>query len=73
MTRGENNLKSVEGSLPCHPISFHWSDIRPWSSWPGYVADHRALKAPYTSKTFLLSNLKIYIYIHREVWIISET
>ena len=29
------NLKSVDGSLPCHPISFHWSDIKPWSSWSG--------------------------------------
>lgn len=39
------NLKSVDGSLPCQPISFHWSDIKPWSSFPGYVADHSALRA----------------------------
>jgi hypothetical protein len=26
------NLKSVDGSRPCQPISFHWSEIRPSSS-----------------------------------------
>lgn len=41
----DEDLKSVDGSLPCQPISFHWSDTKPWSSRPGNVADHRALKA----------------------------
>lgn len=45
----EPNLKSVDGSLPCHPISFHWSDIKASSFFSGYVADHNALSASWWS------------------------
>ena len=40
-------LKSVDGSFPCHPISFHCSDIKPRSSSSGQAAIHNALRASY--------------------------
>lgn len=52
----DTNLKSVDGSLPCHPISFHCSDINPWSSRLGYVAVQRALKASCWHEVDLISS-----------------
>lgn len=40
-------LKSVDGSFPCQPISFHCSDTKPWSSSSGKAAFHNALKASF--------------------------
>jgi len=42
---GMKDLKSVDGSFPCHPISFHWSDTNPRSSVPGKEARQRASSA----------------------------
>lgn len=36
-------LKSVDGLAPCHPISFHWSDIKPFRGTLGKAHCHRAL------------------------------
>lgn len=44
-------LKSVDGSFPCHPISFHCSDIKPQSSSSGKATFHKALKASYMEAT----------------------
>lgn len=41
-------LKSVDGSFPCQPISFHCSDIKPRSSSSGKAAFHKALKASWS-------------------------
>ena len=46
----KNNLKSVDGSLPCHPISFHCSDTKSCNSFLGNAAYHRALRASYPRK-----------------------
>lgn len=48
-------LKSVDGSFPCQPISFHCSDIKPESSSPGKAASHSALKASYNNR----ANIKL--------------
>lgn len=53
------NLKSVDGSFPCHPISFHWSEIKPWSSWLGNEVDHRALKASCPWKNLWMSGFNM--------------
>lgn len=47
-------LKSVDGSLPCQPISFHCSDIKPRSSSSGKAAFHKALKASYKRITQII-------------------
>lgn len=36
-------LKSVDGLGPCHPISFHWSDIKPCRETLGKEQCHKAL------------------------------
>jgi len=36
-------LKSVDGLEPCHPISFHWSDIKPFRVTLGKAQFHKAL------------------------------
>ena len=36
-------LKSVDGLAPCHPISFHWSDIKPSRVTLGKAQFHKAL------------------------------
>lgn len=43
-------LKSVDGSFPCQPISFHCSDIKPRSSSSGKAACHKAFKASFSQK-----------------------
>ncbi len=39
------HLKSVEGSVPCQPISFHCSDTSPGKARPGNAERQRALRA----------------------------
>ena len=42
---GRAHLKSVDGSFPCQPISFHCSDTIPCSSSSGKASFHRSLRA----------------------------
>jgi hypothetical protein len=41
----DTHLKSVEGSVPCQPISFHCSDTSPGNVRSGNAACQRALRA----------------------------
>lgn len=53
-------LKSVDGFGPCHPMSFHCSEIKLDSSASGNEALHRALRASYNK---LLSTLLVHFYL----------
>ena len=42
--RERARLKSVEGSEPCQPMSFHCSDFRGGTSRDGYASLHSSLR-----------------------------
>ena len=52
-------LKSVDGLGPCHPISFHCSEIKPFRATSGKAASHNALKASCTCRTDNVNHLLI--------------